>query len=288
MPGDSDVIRFMVILTTAIVFATAALISYSIEGYTFTKYPKVPGEAVICIEGEVNPTNQSITVINDGQTPTVNPAVVVNDETFHFNMTIADKGARRRIDTLKLGCNRIRYYADSDTQFKVKTEYLSHWRPVVKYLEIGNLQVGHTVRYFIYTEDADSRPIVKSIINITDITKNVRQGPVFDAEFEGPAVRYRMEQPGNYKADMQVFDGYVWSDVWEAGFTAHVITTEEQKKTYRLYMLADDPVVENDGYIPIALKPDDNGGMKMAKRAVNGAYTLVKRGSDYLRSLLTS
>jgi hypothetical protein len=283
--GSGSIIRFLVLMSAVLLFVSLSLVSYSTSGYTLVKYPRTEGAAVVCVEGEVQPTNQTITVINDGDAPTMNPYVIVNGIGHEFNMSVSDKGYRQRTDALVLGCNNVTYGADTETQFKVKLEYLSHWRPVVKYLEIGNLQVGHSTRYFISAEEPDKRPVEASRLNITDITRDV-ESPVFYAEFNGSGVRYKMEEPGNYKADMQVYDGYVWSDVYEVGFTSHVITTEEQKKAYRLYELQDDPVAENPGIIPPAVKPGDNDGLKMAKRAINGAYLLVRRTADYVKGNL--
>jgi len=285
--GDvyGNTIHYLIVLALIVLFVTLSLASYSTSGYTLTKYSGMDGSAVICVEGEVTPTNQSITVINTDEEPTVNPHVTVNGERHMFNMNVTDVGVRRKTQSLRLGCNNVTYGADSDTKFKVRFEYLSHWRPVVKYLEIGNLQVGHNTRYFISTEDADRRPIVKSKLNITDITRELAK-PVFDGEFNGSAVRFRMDEPGNYKADMQVYDGYAWSDVYEVGFTSHVITTEEQKKAYRTYSLADDPVLRHGGLVPAEIMPDDNDAVKPFKRGVNGAYMLVKRTADLTRSIL--
>jgi hypothetical protein len=284
--GAGSLVRYLLVFTAAVVFATASLLSYSTEGYTLAKYPGLDGSAVVCVEGEVDPTNQTITVLNDGEEPTVNPHVTVNGVRHDFNYTLGDKGLRQRTNALRLGCNEVSLGADTDTAFKARIEYLSHWRPVVKYLEIGNLQVGHSVRYFISTEDADGRKAEVSRLNITDITRNI-ENTVFSGEFNGSAVRYKMEEPGNYKADMQVYDGYVWSDWYEAGFTSHVITTEEQRKAYKLHALEDDPVRETEGYVPAAIHPDDNPGIKWMKKGVDGCYMLVKRTVDYARYRLS-
>ncbi len=280
--GVSGAVKLLVFATLVLVFATGSWLSYSTEGYTMVKYPGVDGRYVVCVEGEVDPTNQTITVSGEGEEPTVNPYVAVNGVRHIFNLTVENDAYRQPTDALKLGCNVVEYGADTDTMFSVKVDYLSHWRPVVRYLEIGNLMVGHDVRYFISTEDADRREIVTSRLNITDITHDMHAKPILSREFSGPATRYMMEQPGNYKADIQVFDGYVWSDVWEVGFTAHVITTDEQKRAYRTYILVDDPVKENDGYVPAAVKPDDYDALKASKKFMNGAYMLSGRVWDYV------
>jgi hypothetical protein len=280
-----NTIHYIIVLALIVLFITLSLASYSSDDYTLTKYPGLAGNAIVCVEGEVDPTNQTITVINLGETHTVNPYVTINGVRHAYNMSVSDLGVRQKTQSLRLGCNNITYGAASDTKFKVRVEYLSHWRPVVKYLEIGNLRVGHSTRYFISTADADKHPIVKSKLNITDITRDIAS-QVFDVEFNGTAVRYRMGEPGNYKASMQVYDGYVWSDVYEVGFTSHVITTEEQKKAYRAYVLDDDPVLRHGGFIPTEIKPDDNKAFVSFKRGVNGAYILVERIVGLTRSFL--
>ncbi len=273
-----NTVRYLIILSLTVLFITLSLASYSTTGYTLTKYPGLHGSAVVCVEGEVNPTNQSITVINSGDEPTVNPWVDVNGDMHLFNMTVDEVGVRKQTMSLQLGCNNVTYGADSDTKFKVRVEYLSHWRPEVKYLDIGNLQVGHSVRYFIGADDA-----VKSRLNITDITRDTAK-PIFEGEFNGTAVRFKIEEAGNYKAGVQVYDGYVWSDLYEAGFTAHVITTNEHKKTVRVYELEDDDVLEHGGIVPIEIMPDDSESLRLGKRAWNGAYMLVKRLTDLIKA----
>jgi len=280
--GLSGAVKLLVFATLIVVFATASWLSYSTTGYTMVKYPGVDGRYVVCVEGEVNPTNQTITVSGDGGEPTVNPYVTVNGIRHVFNFTVEGDSYRQPTDAFTLGCNEVEYDADTDNMFSVKVDYLSHWRPVVRYLEIGNLIVGHEVRYFISTEDADKREIVTSRLNITDITHDMYAKPIMSREFKGPATRYMMEQPGNYKADLQVHDGYVWSDIWEVGFTAHVITTDEQKKAYRTYTLEDDPIRENEGLIPAAVRPDDNDALKASKKFIDGAYMFLGRVGDYL------
>ncbi|MBD3387477.1 MAG: hypothetical protein GF416_00485 [Candidatus Altiarchaeales archaeon] len=281
-----NTIKYLVLVTLFIIFITLSIASYSTTGYTLVKYPGVDGEEVICVEGEVHPTNQSITIINSGDEATINPYVTVNGVTHLFNMTVSDVGVRKRVDTLKLGCNNISYGSDTDSSFKVKLEYLSHWRPVVKMLEIGNLKVGHSVRYFIATADWKKRKIVKSRLNITDITKNMNDAPIFDSEFNGSAVRFKMEQPGNHKATMQVYDGYVWSDVYEASFTSHVIVTDEQKAAYPSEILEDDPVLEHPAMLPAEIRPDDKEPTPTFKRLGNGMYMLAKRVMGLGRNLM--
>ena len=47
--------------------------------------------------------------------------------------------------------------------------------------------------------------------------------------------------------------------------------------------LTDDVVRENDGWVPAALKPDDNDAMKAAKKTIYGSYILLKRVWDFVR-----
>lgn len=284
MPQESvNIIKYFLLITVLLILFTFSYFSYSTDGYTFVKYPGVAGSVKVCIEGETDPTNQTITIINDGATPTSNPRIEINGIVHIFNYTVDDKGIRQRTDALKLGCNNMIYGSDSDTRFKVKIGYMSHWRPQVKALEMGNLIAGHSTRYFVSTEDADTRKIVLSRLNITDISRDSDKLPKYDLEFNGTAVKYSLEQPGNYKAAIQVYDGYVWSDIYEAGYTVHVIQTDEVRKAHRIIEVEDDPIRETQGYVPVAIKPDDNEAVKIAKRAVDGGYILAKRAVDFAR-----
>jgi len=282
--GDSSgMVHYLLLFTAFVVFVTVCYVMYSLSGYTFTKYPGVAGEAIVCTEGEVAPSNQSITIINDGDAPTVNPKVAINGVDNDFNVTVSDKGVRLWTDAMKLGCNNITYTADSDTRFKVKIDYMSHWRPIVDALEINNLLVGQNARYFISTPDADPRRIVRSTLNLTDITKDEAL-PATNMEFNGSTVRYKIEEPGNYQADMQVYDGYAWSDVYEVGFTAHVIQTDEIKNAVRILEMPDDTPLESPTTPPLLINPKDNSGLIFLKRVVNGGYYLWKIASDYVKS----
>jgi hypothetical protein len=285
MPDESNnMVKYLLTITVLLLALTVALYSYSTTGYTLVKYPGRDGDAVVCVEGEVSPSNQTLTIINADSRPTENPYVNINGVRYEFNLSVSDKAVRQRSDALRLGCNRISFGAQSDTQFEVRIDYQSHWRPTIDYLEVNNLLVGHASRYFIATHDAAKRPVVMSRLNITDVSKDTVGNPKFDAQFNGSVIRYTMEQPGNYKADMQAFDGYVWSDVYEVGFTVHVIQTDEQKLATRLYEVPDDPVQENNGPVPVAVKPGDYEVVKLAKRAVDGTYMLYKAVSGFVRS----
>ncbi|MFH0861612.1 MAG: hypothetical protein V1875_01145 [Candidatus Altiarchaeota archaeon] len=281
--GSPPIIRLLLLFTVVVVVVTFSILSYSASGYTFVKYPGVDGLAVVCIEGEAGPTNQTITVMNAGKNSTVNPYVEVNGVRYVFNYSVDETGVRQATDELVLGCNNVSFGADSEGRFKVRIDYLSHWRPVVKTLEINNLMAGHSSRYFISTQDGESGRIVRSRLNITDITRDTDRQPRYDLEFNGSAVRYRLEEPGNYKAAIQVYDGYVWSDAYEVGYTAHVIQTDDVKRAYRTYEVGDDPVQEHGGILPVAIKPSDGDAMRMAKRAVDGGYVLGKRCLDFLK-----
>ena len=83
-----------------------------------------------------------------------------------------------------------------------------------------------------------------------------------------------------------MFDGYVWSDIYEVGFTAHVIQTDEQKRVTKLYMLEDDPVMESGGLMPVAVKPDDYEVVKLGKRIWDGGYIMAKKAGGYISSMV--
>ena len=179
------------------------------------------------------------------------------------------------IDDLRVGCNDVSYGASSDNQFKVRVGYKSHYRPTIKYLEIGNMKVGHNVRYFLATEDWEDRPVVMGRLNITDITRSLERH-VFYSQFNGSATRFKMDEPGNYRGTIQVFDGVVWSDVYEASFQSHVITTDEQVMATVTRILEDDEPASYDGYIPAYISPDLHPAKATVKRTTNGAYILTK------------
>lgn len=276
-----NTIKYLLTFTLTIILATLSFVSFSTTGYTLTKYPKIKGDNVICVEGEVHPTNQTITLV-DPEGKVVDPWVRVNGILHSLNGT---QNSMKRIDDLKLGCNHVEYGGKSDTKYNLRISYSSHWRPVIVYLEIGNLRVGHSVRFFLATQDAHVRRIEAGRLNITDVTRQFFRH-VFYGEFNGSAVRYTMNEPGNYKASMQVYDGAVWSDVYEVGFTSHIITTEEQKRAYRAYMLEDDQVLEYEGILPIESRPDDPHWLRPMKRMVAGGYILTERASDLSLHLL--
>ncbi|MFH1054477.1 MAG: hypothetical protein V1744_00115 [Candidatus Altiarchaeota archaeon] len=274
--------RPLILFTAFILLFSFSFMTYSTTGYTFTKYPKVEGDVIVCVEGEVDPTNQTITIINDGEVPTVKPWVRINGKIHQFDSEVAYSGVSYETYDIKLGCNRIKFGAESETQFKVRLNYLSHWRPLVKRLEVSNMLVGLNSRYFIATEDADNRQVVKSRLKITDITERVFQSVVLDREFEGSSVMYKIVRPGNYRAEMQVYDGSVWSDFYGAVFTSHLISTGVYETAYREDAIKDDEVVEQDAYVPVAIKPEDNKRLIMFKRVLNGGYVLATWTADFV------
>jgi len=280
---SSGLFKYLVLFTAIVVFVTLSFASYSESGYTLVKYPGVDGEYIICVDGEVSPTNQSVTIINDDSRPTVNPHVTINGENILFDLNVSDKGVRKRIDALRLGCNKVSYAADTNTRFKVKLDYMSHWRPKIEYLEIKNLLVGSSSRYFIFTDRPGEQAILVSRLNITDINTREDRGRILDAEFNGTAVRFRIDQAGSFKAQMQVFDGYVWSDLYESRFLAHVIQTDERREAVKTYSVPDESPIMQDAIIPFLIKPDD-GPIISSKRAFNGGYMLLKGWADQVKS----
>jgi|GEM_PF-3845983 len=273
-PGAGPLIRFFLLMSMLALYVAVSAISYSQMGYTLVKHPGIEGGATICIEGEVHPTNQSITLVNDYEVPTERPWVMVNGDQRTLNGTLEGNWTFKTT-SLKLGCNEVSYGADAETRFKVHLDYQAHYRPRIKYLEIGNMKVGHNVRYFLATEDWEERPPVMGRINITDITKRLWRD-VHYAQFNGSATRFRMEEPGNYRASLQVFDGEVWSDIYEASFQSHVITTDEQVTATVTEEIDDDEPLEYEGWVPTYIEPTEHNSKKTFKRIVNGAYIFTK------------
>jgi hypothetical protein len=284
---NEDPSRLMLIIFVFFLVIISLVIStmtYSTSGYTFVKYPRVSGNVTVCVEGEVNPTGQWVSFISDDERPTINPYVSVNGRRLAFNMTVPEESKRYEIENISLGCNRIEYGADTDTQFKLRIGYMSHWRPIVRSLEASNIQAGHSVRFFLDSEDPLGANITTSRLNLTDISMVDYPVEVVYREFNGSTVNYRIENPGNYKADMQVSNGHVWADVYEASFTVHVITTEIRTKAYRSRPLEDDPVIENQRGFPQAIREGDNSLLRGLKRISNGGYIAAIRIGDYIKA----
>ena len=268
--------KFILFFTVMILIIGVARYNYSQNGYTYMKYQDIDSHFKLCIEGEVNPTNQTVSVVNDGEQATENAWIRVNNATYLFEGTIAQTGFMQKIDSLKVGCNDISIGSQSNTQFEMNINYVTHYRPIINYLEIGNMKVGHNVRYFIATQNFETQKINRSRLNITDVTRTLERRVFYD-EFEGAAIRFKMDEPGNYRADMQVFDGEVWSDIYQSSFQSHVIVTDEQSKATRTFLLEDDMSIQNDLTIPIAIEPDERDWKKEVGRTANGGYHIYLR-----------
>jgi hypothetical protein len=93
-----------------------------------------------------------------------------------------------------------------------------------------------------------------------------------------------MSEPGNYRVTVQVSDGYSLSDVYEATFTSHVITTQVQQPAYQVKILDDDRLIRYAGYMPPQINPEDHNAVKAIKRTVSGGYVISKLGIDYIRA----
>jgi hypothetical protein len=258
-------LRFIILVGVFFSLIAVSILAYSASGYVFTGYPNVPGEFIVCIEGRVHPVNQTIVVYGAGGDAVGGPVVSVNNHAYLFNATDSKKPLRHDIDTLRLGCNSFSF--KSDSAFRAGLEYHSVWRPRVRSLQARNLAAGRQAAYFI---ESDADRIMLSRFNLTDsVGRQIMWG-----EFEGARITYTIDEPGNYRAFLQVFDGVSWSDIYVSRFTVHVMTKDEIMLAEMVEDAGDD--IPLASLFPPSPHPKDSKPVLFLKRGVNGAYIIAK------------
>ena len=263
-------------MSLLLVYLAAARASYSQTGYTLTHYPgKSKNDFQLCTEGEVHPNQAYFVLTPLEDSMAVNPFVKINDKTYSFE-TALDKEINKSIQ-LMLGCNQVTYGA-SKGGFKLEVRYLSHYRPRVEYLEAINLRAGKENKFFIST---DEEPM-QTRLEIYDVTRNMRRLLV-NKTFPGSQTEAKIVEPGNLQAYVQVYDGHVYSDIYEAPFSIHVVTTSEQKKMHRTFEVPDDEPLESQVQFVKIIQPDEGGDTASIKRFFHGSYILNHRLKNYLQ-----
>lgn len=286
MAGDYEkkgfrlTILFLVLFSFFMLYFIGSLASYSLTGYEFTHYPHVgKNELEICIEGDVQPTQQSysITDVNDGL-DTLNPFISVNGEKHSYQTNLSNSKIDKKIDNLRLGCNTVSF-GSSRGVFRVNLDYQPHFRPKPEYLEVKNLRAGKSNKFFIST--GSLRP-EKTRLVLMDVTKT-KPSTIFDQSFPGSTADIQVYEPGNYLARVQVHDGHLWSDIYETPFSIHVISTTELKGLVRTHEMVDEQPKKSRYRLPIQIEPDDDEASRALKRLVQGAYILTWRLFNYIQ-----
>ncbi|MFC2162587.1 hypothetical protein ACFLRF_02815 [Candidatus Altiarchaeota archaeon] len=275
---------FMGLLAIVLLVIALSLLSYSNEGYLLTKYAGEPyKEFTLCIEGEVNPSQQRFTLndTRDGK-PTVNPFVMVNGKNYAYNKTITDEEMIQPLQDLTVGCNKIRFGSAGDTQFDLQIRYKQHYRPVIKNLDVRGLKAGEKTIFFIIVDE--SWTYIKefqSRLKITDITSRYKQPVVYDERFDGLKTETELGM-GNYLVEAQIFDKTVWSDTYETPLYVTVVRTNEHMALRKADVMEDDSPGQWDEWIPVVIREADSSEMRKGKRMWNGFYVLGWRVMNYL------
>ncbi len=283
--GASFIIGAFFGIIILLLFTLASKIAYSDSGYMLTYYPDESAkEFTVCIEGEINPTNQSFTItdIQDKKT-TINPFVIVNDAKYAFNTSVRNEQMKERISELKIGCNKVKFGAASDSEFLLEIGYNPHWRPVVKNLQIRGLKSNEHSKFFIVIEDPESyKQGLQTSLWIKDVTSSHTQRIVYNESFEGLSNEVKLDS-GNYRAYMRVYDGYAWSDTYEVFFTVMVVRTDEFFYLKVNDAQRDDEPIAYDGKIPIAISQTQGKGIRELVRVYDGMYVVLWKSKNYVQ-----
>lgn len=253
-------------------YLVAGSLTYSQNGYTLTKHSGIDSDAIICIEGQVKPTNQTLTFMPKNGVSS--PWVRVNGRLHILNHTLSTNASLNIADFL-VGCNEISFGSYDEGEFDIRISYLTHYRPEITHLVISNMRVGHNARYFIATKDWEKRTVKSSSMNITDISRGIER-IVFHERFNGSATNYRMDEPGNYRATLQVYDGFVFSDIYEASFRSHLISTDQQVPALATKSLVDESQMGCERLLPSCIASGEHPVRVSVKRTLNGSYMLNK------------
>ncbi|MFC2154786.1 hypothetical protein ACFLRC_04835, partial [Candidatus Altiarchaeota archaeon] len=143
----SNIIRNSRILTLAFTLFLISLVvlvlgrfSYPQETLIWTQYPqRLESNITICIEGDYDPTKQTILLDKlEEEPPPQDIFVSINKRIQEFHPS--NFGQPQKTDYLKLGCNNISFSSHEPGTYKATINYTMEWRPILKGIDIQNLR----------------------------------------------------------------------------------------------------------------------------------------------------
>lgn len=203
------------------------------------------------IEGDLNPENQMLYASRHD----TDTEIIINNITYFIN------GSEQAIDSLVCGrnCMIIR----SSNRTTVTVAYDVQWKPVIERFQIAGLEVGAESDFFIYSKD-----VMQSYLRIEKDNGDI----IFNQTFNGSKVRIKIDEIGNYRAYMQVFDTG-WSDTYYSEFTAFAGVSRTIDDVPLMISKTDEPAYSS--IFPLTIDRKDCGAVLLLKRACNGYHRLL-------------
>ena len=250
--------------------------AYPYSGYTWTHFPETDSNFSFSIEGNMPPINQTLIFTSyNASAPASDPVVIINGNTTDY-AGILDETTAIDIDFLRNGINTVSTGSSSGT-YSLVINYTPHWKPVIKRLDIPNLKAGEMAVFTIVVED-NSRDIVSSNIVIGEDKENGIE--LYNLEFDGHETAAIIEDPGNYVAYVNVFDGVGWSGYYETSFTTNFVTTHEQLRTDPM---SDPEIMESSWGFPSVISQNDNAIAVFMKKDVNAFHMTYLNTKNLLK-----
>ncbi len=179
------------------------------------------------IEGDLNPTDQSI-YIGDVATDDVgvyNISVNVNGIIYGYNGTLKNSGIEWSTYSLTSGKNFMEV-TPSDSPVVAIVTYTPQWKPrIIKYNMIGLAKDVPTKISITSSDRNKGQPILKSYVMIKALEDDEI---VYDESFDGTSTIITIDDIGDYIAYMSVFDGVGWSDTYFVKFGVYLTKQEQQ------------------------------------------------------------
>lgn len=240
-------------------------LAYPYSSYTWTHFPETDSNFSFSIEGNLPPINQTLVFTSyNASGPASDPVVTINGNTTNYAGNL-DETMVSKIDSLKNGINTISTDSSSGA-YNLVINYTPYWKPVIKRLDIANLKAREMAVFNIVVED-NGQDIVSSNIVIGEDKKDGIE--LYNLEFDGHETAVIIDNPGNYIAYVNVFDGVGWSGYYKTSFTTNLVTTHEQLRTDPM---SGSVVMGSSWGLPSVIGPDDNTIAVFMKKDINAFY----------------
>ena len=240
-------------------------LAYPYSSYTWTHFPETDSNFSFSIEGNLPPINQTLVFTSyNASDPASNPVVTINGNTTNYTGNL-DETIVSEIGSLKNGINTVSTDSSSGA-YSLVINYTPYWKPVIKRLDIANLKAGEMAVFTIVVED-NGQDIVSSNIVIGEDKENGIE--LYNLEFDGYETAAIIDDPGNYIAYVNVFDGIGWSGYYKTSFTTNFVTTHEQLRTDPM---SGSVVMGSSWGLPSVIGSDDNTIAVFMKKDINAFH----------------
>jgi hypothetical protein len=265
------------VLAVFLCISPGCYLAYPCSSYTWTYYPEAEPSFSFSIEGDLHPLEQKIVLESyNSSGPASDPVITINGKTT-LHSGILDKTTIIEVDFLTNGVNSVSTNSSSGA-FRLTLNYTPQWKPVVKRLDITNLQAGEMSAFSIVSEDRNAdQLIVESKLVIREDKDGGAE--LHNLTFEGDETAIIIHDPGNYLVNLKVSDGIGWSDTYKTSFTAHIVKTSQELRTDPV-----DPVIGESSWGPPAVIGENDSTVTVfLKKYINGFHVTYLNTKNRLK-----